>query len=76
MFSAITAANYGDPEPAVLKLAGDNAENLLVKLPDYAFDCHTLKDRQKGKTKADFFREEQKASKLFQPGLFDALPGT
>lgn len=27
----------------------------------------------KGKTKADFFREEQKAVKPFQPGLFDDL---
>ena len=28
----------------------------------------------RAKTKADFFREEQKALKPFQPGLFDDLP--
>jgi hypothetical protein len=26
-------------------------------------------------TKADFFREEQKALKPLQPGLFDDMPG-
>jgi hypothetical protein len=45
------------------------------KTPDYAFDCHTLKGKRKGKTKADFFREEQKALRPFQPGLFDELAG-
>jgi len=43
------------------------------KIPDYAFDCHTLKGKRKGKTKADFFREEQRALKPWQPGLFDEL---
>jgi len=33
-----------------------------------------LKGKRKGKTKADFFREEQKALKPLQPGLFDDLP--
>ena len=41
---------------------------------DYAFDCHTLKGKRKGKTKTDFFRDEQRALKPFQPGLFDDLP--
>ena len=36
--------------------------------------CHTLKEKRPGKTKADFFREEQRALKPFQPGLFDELP--
>ena len=42
-----------------------------IEVPDYAFDCHTLKGKRRGKTKADFFREEQRALKPFQPGLFD-----
>ena len=41
------------------------------KVPDYAFDCHTLKGKRKGKTKAIFFRDEQRELKPFQPGLFD-----
>ena len=45
-------------------------------IPYYAFDCHTLKGKRKGKTKADFFREEQRALEPFQPGLFDDLAGS
>ena len=56
------------------KLAADLLAAGREEVPEYAFDCHTLKGRRKGKTKADFFREEQKALKPFQPGLFDDLP--
>jgi hypothetical protein len=42
--------------------------------PDYALDCHTLKGKRAGKTKADFFHEEQRALRPWQPGLFDELP--
>lgn len=56
------------------KLAADLLKAVKMKVPDYAFDCHTLKGKQAGKTKADFFREEQKALRPFQPGLFDDLP--
>ena len=35
-------------------------------VPDYAFDCHTLKGKRGGKTKADFFREEQRTLKPWQ----------
>ena len=54
----------------------DSPENIGLRgsEPDYAFDCHTLKGKRAGKTKADFFREEQRALKPFQPGLFDELP--
>ena len=39
----------------------------------YAFDCHTQKGRKMGKTKAEFFRDEQPALEPFHPGLFDDL---
>ena len=58
------------------KLAADLLKAGKMKVPDYAFDCHTLKGKRAGKTKVDFFREEQKALKPFQPGLFDDLPGS
>ena len=58
------------------KLAADLLKAGKEKIPEYAFDCHTLKGKRAGKTKADFFREEQKALKPWQPGLFDVLPGT
>ena len=45
-------------------------------IPDYAFDCHTLKGKRQGKTKTDFFRDEQRALDPFQPGLFDDLAGS
>ena len=65
-------------------LAGIDLETLAADLlaadrepiPDYAFDCHTLKGKRQGKTKADFFREEQRALEPFQPGLFDDLAGS
>ena len=40
-------------------------------IPDYAFDCHTLRGRQAGKTKVDFFRDEFEALNPRAPGLFD-----
>jgi hypothetical protein len=63
-------------------LAGIGADNLAAellkarkeKVPDYAFDCHTLKGKRKGMAKAEFFREEQRALKPFQPGQFDDRP--
>ena len=55
------------------QLAADLLKAAKEKVPDYAFDCHTLKGKRAGKTKADFFREEQNALKPWQQGLFDAL---
>ena len=31
----------------------------ICKIPDYAFDCHTQEGRDMGKTKSQFFEEEQ-----------------
>lgn len=55
------------------KLAADLLKAGREKIPDYAFDCHTQKGRKMGKTKAEFFRDEQAALEPFQPGLFDDL---
>ncbi len=63
------------------KLAGLDAtqlaDDLLAagreEIPSYAFDCHTAAGRRKGKTKADFFREEQRALRPLQSGFFDDL---
>jgi replication-associated recombination protein RarA len=55
------------------KLAADLLAAGREKIPDYAFDCHTQKGRRMGKTKAEFFRDEQAALAPFQPGLFDDL---
>jgi replication-associated recombination protein RarA len=44
-----------------------------IELPEYTFDVHTRKGRMKGKTKADFFRDELGALHPRQIGLFDDL---
>lgn len=57
------------------------AKNLLdeitdeerLSLPEYTFDCHTLKGKKMGKTKKDFFKEENKSLFPKQLGLFDDL---
>ena len=43
------------------------------KMRVFAFDCHTQKGRKMGKSKAEFFRDEQAALEPFQPRLFDDL---
>ena len=63
------------------QLAGIDAQQLAddllaagrEEIPSYAFDCHTAKGRRRGKTKADFFREEQRALRPLQSGFFDDL---
>jgi hypothetical protein len=47
-----------------------------VPIPAYAYDCHTLRGKRAGKTKADFFRSEQEALQPLQLGLFDQLNTT
>jgi len=44
-----------------------------LKVPEYTFDCHTLKGKIAGKTKEQFFKEELVALKPRQLGLFDDL---
>jgi len=40
-------------------------------IPDYAFDVHTKKGKLSGKTKKDFFKEEQEALKPTQLSIWD-----
>ena len=42
-------------------------------IPEYVYDCHTLKGKKMGKTKDDFFREEEKALANKQLSIFDFL---
>ena len=61
-----------DPE----KLAADlRKAPKYVPIPGYAYDCHTIRGKRMGKTKADFFRDEQQALNPLIPGLFDNLVG-
>ena len=54
-----------------IEAAIDEARRKPEKLPEFTFDCHTNEGRKRGKTKADFFIDEQAALKPHQPGLFD-----
>ena len=40
-------------------------------IPDYVFDCHTLRGKREGKTKSDFFRQEEDALAYKQMSIFD-----
>ena len=53
-------------------LAKDKEERKeKMEIPEYVFDCHTLKGKRAGKTKEDFFREEQEALQNRQVSIFD-----
>ena len=55
--------------------ARKNPEN--VELPEYTFDCHTMRGRKRGKTKAQFFSDEFVALKPREQGEFDwTITGT
>lgn len=42
-----------------------------MQIPNYVYDVHTLKGKRAGKTKKDFFIEEEKSLSYKQPSLFD-----
>ena len=44
-----------------------------ILIPDYTFDVHTRKGKKRGRTKAEFFRDEFEALSPRIPGLFDDL---
>jgi hypothetical protein len=52
-------------------MALEEVRRLQEAIPDYALDCHTSAGKRAGKTKKDFFREEYRALKPREPGLFD-----
>lgn len=44
-----------------------------MEMPKYVYDCHTIKGRIMGKTKADFFKEEEEGLSNKQISLFDDI---
>lgn len=42
-----------------------------MEIPEYVYDCHTRKGKMMGKTKAQFFQEEQAALSNVQISIFD-----
>ena len=54
-----------------LEKAFDEVRKENMKIPEYVYDCHTLKGKRAGKTKSDFFREEQNGLCNMQMSIFD-----
>ena len=44
-----------------------------IPIPDYAYDCHTREGKMRGKTKAQFFVEEERALEYRQMSIFDDI---
>lgn len=51
----------------------EDVRSFPIEIPSYTYDVHTRKGKKMGKTKTDFFREEQAALHPRVPGLFDDL---
>ena len=49
----------------------DEVRRTKAEIPEYVYDVHTIKGKRRGKTKADFFSDEEMALAMKQPSLFD-----
>lgn len=49
----------------------EEVRNQNMTVPEYVYDVHTLKGKRMGKTKEDFFKEEQQALVNEQISIFD-----
>jgi replication-associated recombination protein RarA len=58
-------------DPKELEGSLEEVRRLQEAVPDYALDCHTSAGKRAGKTRKDFFKEEYRALKPREPGLFD-----
>ena len=59
-------------------ISDEEIENLMeevrkedTKIPDYVYDCHTIRGKKMGKTKKQFFIEEENALENRQLSIFD-----
>lgn len=51
----------------------DEVRKEPMEIPEYVYDVHTRKGKRMGKTKTDFFKEEQEAMVNVQFSIFDEL---
>lgn len=49
----------------------DEVRSERIDVPEYVYDCHTRKGKMMGKTKSQFFQEEQDALTNVQTSIFD-----
>jgi alpha-beta hydrolase superfamily lysophospholipase len=71
--SNLVVDRIADDDPRLLAALAE-AEAEPEALPGWCHDVHTSQGRARGKTRADFFRDEQEALTPRLPGLFDDLP--
>lgn len=57
----------------VIEQVFDEVRAERYEMPEYVYDCHTKKGKMRGKTKRDFFIEEEKALVNKQFSIFDIL---
>ena len=58
-------------DEAKLERYMDEVRSEGIDIPEYVYDVHTLKGKKMGKTKKEFFQEEQDALANEQQSLFD-----
>lgn len=51
----------------------DEVRKEPMTIPEYVYDVHTWKGKKRGKTKSDFFRDEEEALSYKQMSLFDLI---
>lgn len=51
----------------------DDVRKSPMPIPEYTYDCHTMRGKVRGKTKKDFFQAELEALRPREKGLFDDL---
>ena len=56
-----------------IERAMDSARDETVNIPEYVYDCHTYKGKARGKTKRDFFRDEDAALRPKQMSIYDVM---
>lgn len=63
---------YDISDEQIEKLFEEIRQEKMV-IPEYVYDVHTLKGKRAGKTKEDFFREEEAALANKQMSIFDFM---
>ena len=62
---------YDISDDEIEKLFDEIRSEERVEIPEYVYDVHTRKGKMNGKTKADFFREEEEGLANKQVSMFD-----
>ena len=56
-----------------IERAFEEARSERMQIPEYVYDCHTRKGKAMGRTKQQFFEEEDRALSNRQLSIFDGV---